>query len=58
MIEVIKVIALLCQVSGGDNTTYNKRVQMACHKWYLECYERHTEIIPDLRLGVCITERK
>ena len=59
MLESLKVIALLCQISAGAGTVYPSSVvriinntQLRCHKYFVQCLKDKK------RINECILERK
>lgn len=41
MIEALKVIAILCQVSSGPNMRATVVEQARCHQYYVECTQAY-----------------
>ena len=64
MLEIIKVIALLCQISpSAGSTGYVEKLdkyQLKCQKEYIRCVTKknHSRIILDEALEQCILERE
>ena len=58
MIEIIKVIALLCSLDANDFAHSIEAKQTACHKYYMGCMKNNTKIITlDDRLSDCILKK-
>lgn len=53
--ELIKVIALLCQVGSGESTGWVMDKQLECQKYYIECMEGKFKT---KRLVACIKKKK
>ncbi len=61
MIEIIKIIALLCKVSSGvDNVSmvdYIEKNQLKCQKYYIKCVDLSNST-SFRQLKKCILEKK
>lgn len=57
MIEIIKTIAILCQISaGGSAVVPIERAQVSCHKYYISCFNKESGSDGE-RLRKCILKR-
>lgn len=57
MIEVIKTIALLCSVQGGNNSVINYDEQFKCQQYYANCVKASDEFLPEKKLLTCMVKR-
>ena len=64
MIEILKIIVLACQVSGGNTYQYIKNHQIKCQKELIACMDSKGDIKESLlnwspaNLRDCLKERK
>ena len=57
MIEIIKTIAMLCQISsGGSAVVPIESAQISCQKYYVACFKKESGSDSD-RLGKCVLNR-
>lgn len=58
MLEVIKVIAMLCQISGGPNPKMVAVEQNQCHQYYTRCIYESSAPDYGKRLKECVLGKK
>lgn len=59
MLEIIKIIALLCQIGSGDKSAaYLQSLQLECQQKYVKCVRagKNDTLAEDLE--ACILEQK
>jgi len=58
MIEILSVIAMLCQINPGETVQAVEKAQIRCQKYYVRCVDRERETSSSSEaLKKCILKR-
>ena len=56
--ELLQIIALMCQVGSGGAPKYTQQLQLDCQQKYIHCVNTSSYSSPEGKLERCVLEKK